>query len=147
MYNYSESGLPNVYLANGVNFETIDGEKYTSINALNQLHDALALEIVHSRRPITPQEFRFLRIEMDVSKKVIARDFGLDAEIISAYEAGPEVGLRIPRTVDASLRCLYMEFRAMPYQLSHFLDLAAGSSLKPKLIMQEKSGQWSSVTS
>ena len=85
MYHYTESGLSNVYLKNGVTVEEIDGEEYTSIDDMNGLHSAIAQAVVDSNRPLVYEEFKFLRIEMNVSQKMLATRFGVDEQTIARY--------------------------------------------------------------
>ena len=69
MYHYTESGLSNVYLKNGVTVEVVDGEEYTSIDDMNGLHSAIAQTIVNTNKPLAHDEFKFLRVELNVSQK------------------------------------------------------------------------------
>lgn len=145
MYHYTESGLPNVYLVNGFTVETLDGEEYTSIDDMNGLHKTIANAIIDSPKPLTHQEFRFLRIEMNVSQKTLGTRFGVTEQTIARYEKGES---SIPRTTDAALRSLYMESQQKNSPVSYFLDLladteaqAAAQSIQLKL--EEVDDHWS----
>ncbi len=127
MYHYTESGLSNIYLVNGFTVEAIEGEEYTSISDMNGLHITIARAIVDSPKPLTHQEFRFLRIEMNVSQKVLGTRFGVTEQTIARYEKGES---SIPRTTDAALRSLYMESQQKNNPVSYFLDLLAISEAK-----------------
>lgn len=144
MYHYTESGLPNVYLVNGFTVETLDGEEYTSIDDMNGLHKTIANAIIDSPKPLTHQEFRFLRIEMNVSQKTLGTRFGVTEQTIARYEKGES---SIPRTTDAALRSLYMESQQKNNPVSYFLDLladteaqAAAQSIQLKL--EEVNDHW-----
>jgi DNA-binding transcriptional regulator YiaG len=145
MYHYTESGLPNVYLVNGFTVETLDGEEYTSIDDMNGLHKTIANAIIDSPKPLTHQEFRFLRIEMNVSQKTLGTRFGVTEQTIARYEKGES---SIPRTTDVALRSLYMESQQKNNPVSYFLDLladteaqAAAQSIQLKL--EEVDDHWS----
>lgn len=127
MYHYTESGLSNVYLKNGVNVETIDGEEYTSINDINGLHHSIAKALVDSHKPLTHEAFKFLRIELNVSQKMLGIRFGVDEQTIARYEKGQT---KIPRTTDVALRTLYMESQQKNNPVSYFLDLLANTEAK-----------------
>lgn len=149
MYHYTESGLPNVYLVNGFTVETLDGEEYTSIDDMNGLHKTIAKAIIDSPKPLTHQEFRFLRIEMNVSQKTLGTRFGVTEQTIARYEKGES---SIPRTTDAALRSLYMESQQKNNPVSYFLDLladteaqAAAQSIQLKL--EEVDDHWSVAAS
>ena len=122
MYHYIESGLSNIYLKNGFTVEQIDGEEYTSIDDMNGLHRAIGQAVVDSRKPLTNEEFKFLRIEMNISQKMLGTRFGVDEQTIARYEKGKT---KIPRTTDAALRTLYMESQEKNNPVSYFLDLLA----------------------
>ncbi len=144
MYHYTESGLPNVYLVNGFTVETLDGEEYTSIDDMNGLHKTIANAIIDSPKPLTHQEFRFLRIEMNVSQKTLGTRFGVTEQTIARYEKGES---SIPRTTDAALRSLYMESQQKNNPVSYFLDLLADTEAKAaaqsiQLKLEEVDDHW-----
>ncbi len=144
MYHYTESGLPNVYLVNGFTVETLDGEEYTSIDDMNGLHKTIANAIIDSPKPLTHQEFRFLRIEMNISQKTLGTRFGVAEQTIARYEKGES---SIPRTTDAALRSLYMESQQKNNPVSYFLDLLADTEAKAaaqsiQLKLEEVDDHW-----
>ena len=111
-----------MYLKNGFTVEQIDGEEYTSIHEMNGRHRAIAQAVVDSSKPLTHEEFKFLRIELIVSQKTLGTRFGVDEQTIARYEKGQT---KIPRTTDAALRTLYMESQEKNNPVSYFLDLLA----------------------
>lgn len=73
MYHYTESGLSNVYLKNGVTVEVVDGEEYTSIDDMNGLHSAIAQTIVNTNKPlahclVVRRAFAFLASVLSVQR-------------------------------------------------------------------------------
>jgi DNA-binding transcriptional regulator YiaG len=145
MYHYIESGLSNVYLKNGVTVEEIDGESYTSIDDMDGLHKAIAEAVVDSKKPLTNEEFKFLRIELNVSQKILATRFGVSEQTIARYEKGQS---DIPRTTDAALRALYMESQEKNNPVSYFLDLlsdAEASEAAEKILLEEIQEHWELV--
>lgn len=144
MYHYSECGLSNVHLVNGFTVEVIDGEEYTSIDDMNGLHRTIAQAIVDCNRPLTHEEFKFLRIELNVSQKMLGTRFGVDEQTIARYEKGQT---KIPRTTDVALRTLYMESQEKNNPVSYFLDLLADTEAKAaaqdiKLKLEEVGNHW-----
>ena len=137
MYHYTESGLSNVYLVNGFNVEVIDEEEYTSIDDMNGLHRTIALAIVDSNSPLTNEEFKFLRIELNLSQKVLANSFGVNEQTIARYEKNET---KIPRTTDASLRSLFMESLDKNNPVGHFLELLAEAEAAAEDIRLEEVG-------
>ena len=145
MYHYTESGLSNVYLKNGVTVEVVDGEEYTSIDDMNGLHSAIAQTIVNTNKPLAHYEFKFLRVELNVSQKMLANRFGVDEQTIARYEKGQT---KIPRTTDAALRAFYMESQEKNNPVSYFLDLLANTQAEEaaKIIrLEEVEDHWEKV--
>lgn len=106
MYHYKESGLSNVHLDNGYSLEQIDGETFLSIEDVDGLHQQLAMDIVQLKTALNPQQFRFLRIELDLSQKKLADLLGVDVQSVARWEKGQTA---LPRSSDMLLRLLYLE--------------------------------------
>lgn len=145
MYHYTESGLSNVFLKNGVTVEIVDGEEYTSIDDINGLNSAIAQAIVNNNKPLANDEFKFLRIELNISQKILATRFGVDEQTIARYEKGQT---KIPRTTDAALRALYMESQEKNNPVSYFLDLLADTQAEEAasiIRLEEIEDHWKKV--
>ncbi|WP_449358470.1 helix-turn-helix domain-containing protein, partial [Alishewanella longhuensis] len=113
-----------------------------SIDDINGLHRTIAQAVVDSRKPLTHEEFKFLRIELNVSQKLLGTRFGVDEQTIARYEKGQT---KIPRTTDAALRALYMESQEKNNPVSYFLDLLADTEADEaaKVIrLEEIEEQW-----
>lgn len=142
MYHYTECGLSNIYLKNGVAIENIDGEEYTSIDDMNGLHKAIAQTIIDSSLPLKNEEFKFLRSEMNISQKILATRFAVSEQTIARYEKGQS---DIPRTTDVALRTLYMESIERHNPVSYFLDLLSDAEAKEareKIMLEEIQNHW-----
>ena len=142
MYHYTECGLPNVYLKNGFTIEYIDGEDYTSIDDMNNLHVAIAQTIADSHTALRPAEFKFLRIELNLSQKMLGHRFGVSEQTIARYEKGQS---DIPRTTDAALRSLFMEKLEKTNSVSYFLDLlsdAEAQQAAQEILLEEIDNHW-----
>ena len=127
MYHYTESGLSNIYLVNGFEVENIDGEEYTSITDMEGLHLAISSAIVDSSRSLTGKEFKFLRVEMNLSQKVLGVKFGVNEQTIARWEKDK---CDLPRTSDAALRSLYMDSINANSNIRFFLEMLADSEAK-----------------
>lgn len=142
MYHYTECGLPNVYLKNGFTIEHIDGEDYTSIDDMNNLHVAIAQTIADSHTALRPAEFKFLRIELNLSQKMLGHRFGVSEQTIARYEKGQS---DIPRTTDAALRSLFMEKLEKTNSVSYFLDLLSdveAQQAAKEILLEEIDNHW-----
>jgi len=141
MYHYTESGLSNIYLSNGYNVEMIDGEEYTSVDDMNGLHKAIARGIVESKGSLTNAEFKFLRVELNISQKALGEKFDVSEQTIARYEKK----IKIPRVTDVALRSLYMESLDRNNPVSYFLDLLADTEAREaaeEIIMEEVDKHW-----
>ncbi|TBR41379.1 helix-turn-helix domain-containing protein [Marinomonas agarivorans] len=150
MYHYTECGLPNIYLKNGFITEKRDekgsekeqNEEYTSIHDMENLHTAIAQSITDSHTALSAAEFKFLRIELNLSQKLLGQRFGVSEQTIARYEKGQS---DIPRTTDAALRSLYMEKVEKNSPVSFFLDLLSNAEAqqeKTEIQLEEINDQW-----
>ncbi len=106
MYHYKECGLSNVYLANGYKIEKHEeyGETVAIDNA-SGLHNAIGLNILENSVPLmSGAEFRFLRIELDLSQKMLGSLIGLTDQTIANYEKGKPAAI-----ADRFIRAIYKE--------------------------------------
>jgi len=106
MYHYKDCGLPNVYLKNGYSIEQHEEYGETiAIGNLEGLHKAIGLDIISNSVPLmSGTEFRFLRIELDLSQKALGDLLGTTDQTIANYEK------ETPKAMgDKFLRVLYKE--------------------------------------
>ncbi len=106
MYQYTTCGLDNVWLKNGFEIHKCGDGEGISIHNLDGLHKAISLEIIQSPQPLTGREFRFLRIELDLSQKAVGDLMEKTDQSIAKWEKGNHP---IPRLADKAIRDLYME--------------------------------------
>lgn len=142
MYHYTESGLSNVYLVNGFEIENIEGEEYTSIDDMDGLHLAISNVIVDSNKPLTGEEFKFLRVEMNLSQKALGVKFGVSEQTIARWEKDK---CDLPRTSDAALRSLYMDSISESSNMGFFLEMLADSEAKDaanEIRLEEVNNHW-----
>lgn len=141
MYHYTECGLSNIVLANGYNVEIIDEEEYTSIDDMDGLHRAIAKSIVDTNGALTNEEFKFLRVELNISQRALGEKFDVSEQTIARYEKTT----KIPRTTDAALRSLYMESLDKNNPVGFFLDMLADTEAREaaeEIILEEVDKHW-----
>lgn len=119
MYHYETCGLTNIYLKNGVQKRTVGGEEYVSIIALDSLHEAIGANIASYLRPLTGEEVRFLRIELDMSQKALGLILDKTDQAIAKWEKNETP---IPRSDDVCLRTLYLESRHKDSKFTELLN-------------------------
>lgn len=106
IYHYTESGLNNIYLANGFNtIETSSGQAI-SINNVDGLHRAIGLFLASTVKDLSGDEIRFLRHEMLMSQKTLSLLLGVSEQEIRRWENGK---IKMPKPSESLLRLLYRE--------------------------------------
>lgn len=142
MYHYKESGLSYVYLTNGFTVNMMDGEEFVSIDNLYDLHALIGRNIVSQTRPILHEEFKFIRIELNMSQKSLGRLLGVDNQTVARWEKGQSV---IPRTADVTLRALYAEFNDDDSQIGLLLNMLSDTEIEStmsELHLEEQNNKW-----
>ncbi|MET3925917.1 helix-turn-helix domain-containing protein [Devosia sp. 2618] len=108
-YHYKECGLPNIYLANGYQLETVDGDEYVTIHNVDGLWRAIAMNLVSSQKLLPPSAIRFLRGQMDYTQAEIADLLGVDDQTVARWE---KAQARLPGPADRAIRVFYLASEA-----------------------------------
>lgn len=121
MYHYTESGLPNVWLANGYRPHGTPYGEAVEIDDVEGLHRSIAVRLVNEKPQLTGAEFRFLRKELDLSQARLAEYFGNDAQSVALWEKRG----RVPKWADRFLRAIYREHAEGNAQIRDLVDRMA----------------------
>jgi DNA-binding transcriptional regulator YiaG len=142
LYHYTECGLNNIYLLNGYEVTQQDGEDYTSVHGLDELHAQIGAALTQKASALTPQEFRFLRVELNLSQKALGELLDVDSQTVARWEKGET---HIPRTSDVILRAYYRETLEQDSHIALLLkslsQLDATSTLA-RLEFEERDHHW-----
>lgn len=108
LYHYKSCGLDNIYLVNGFSVEQdpIYGEFWT-FEDIEGLHALIGHNLVNHEHELNGKEFRFLRKEMEISQKELARLIKCDEQTIGRWERGES---DIPGAADRLVRLMYQEY-------------------------------------
>lgn len=144
MYHYLGCGLPDVWLANGYRVVETEFGTGVTIHALEELHDAIGEAIVTSNQPLTFDEFRFLRKELELSQEGLAQVLGCDKQSVARWEKGK--GKRIDPASERLLRVLYQGTKLGKQQLKPMMQRLQALECEPsatkKIVVRERHQNW-----
>lgn len=135
MYHYTESGLQNIWLANGY---TMKGDAI-AIHEADQLHRAIGRTL--SMQPhLTGAGLRFLRIELGLSQKRLGEMVGASEESVSLWERRG----RMPKSADRIVRAVYLETLDGNIQITQMIQRLVDLDDKPeeKMVFSESESGW-----
>jgi len=123
MYHYVESGLPNVYLANG--YEVIDTPygAAVSIREVQKLHAVIAHSLVEDKPWLTGPELRFIRNYLELTQAALGELLGVEEQSVRRWE---KLG-RVPRAADHAVRLVFRDLtdstsRRLPEQVRRLAE-------------------------
>lgn len=145
MYHYEGSGLPYVYLKNGYELVESPYGQGVTIHDIDGLHDALGKAIVCSPVQLTGQEFRFLRVALNLSQAALAAALGCNEQSVARWEKGKSSQVNAP--AERLLRMLYKEAKLGDRKLAPLLkslqDLECSPAPPRKFVASERLDTWS----
>ena len=104
-YHYKECGLDNIFLMNGFDINSVDGDDYVNIHNVDGLWKAIGMGIVANRKTFTPQEIRFLRSQMDMTQSELGALLRVDDQTVARWE---KKQCKLPGPADLALRVLFL---------------------------------------
>jgi putative transcriptional regulator len=119
MYQFTESGLKNIWLRNGYREHETSFGKAITIDHMDRLLRVIAAHVVAKRNGLTGPEVRFLRQELDISQLELAGLVGVQGQTVSLWERTRQ---KIPKAPDAILRALVREQSKSQVRLRDLLD-------------------------
>ena len=117
-YHYTDSGLDNIWLIDGFDRHETPYGPATSIRDIDALHQAIGMSIVKSEK-MTGQEFRFLRVELDLSQRALARLLKATEQQVHRWENGKN---SIPGPAQVALSGYYVEMQHPESSLKELMD-------------------------
>jgi DNA-binding transcriptional regulator YiaG len=105
LFHYTQCGLDNIWLANGVHREETPYGAGFRIEHASELHDAIATSIINDAHPMRGQEARFLRVALNLSQEGMAKALGVDRATVIRWERAREKPLAVMQ--DIAIRTTY----------------------------------------
>ncbi|MEX3956706.1 transcriptional regulator [Trinickia symbiotica] len=139
MYHYTETGLQNVWLANGYHVRKTAYGKAVSIEDADGLHRAIGRALAR-KSYLTGAEFRFLRKELDLSQHRAADLLGTSEQTVALWEKRG----KIPKTADRMFRAIYLETVDGNVKLQELIERISNLDrhVDEKMIFQDTEEGW-----
>ena len=141
MYHYRESGLRNVWLANGYAEQETPYGPGLAIDDLSGLHHAIARGLVAKGGKLTGTELRFLRLEMGLSQARLATLLGNEAQTVALWE---KRGTQ-PKLADRFIRALWRERAEGNAQIMAMIERLVDADVEEaegRLTLRQVAGGW-----
>lgn len=138
-YHYTESGLTNVWLANGYTARKTKYGEGISIRDVDGLHRAIAQALANKPK-LTGAEVRFLRKEMGLSQRGLGELLGVSDQAVALWERKG----RLPKTADRLLRLIYVEHDKGNAPIASFIQRLNDLDEQDRecIIAEEAKGKW-----
>jgi DNA-binding transcriptional regulator YiaG len=144
MYHYTDSGLDNVWLANGYHkHKTAYGEGI-SIDNTEALHRVIGKWLVSVAKPLNGAELRFIRLELEMTQRDLADQLGTTEQTLRLWERHRDKDINGP--ADRLLRALYSEHIGIKRSLRKMLAeriREEAPHVNAKACLRETNRRWS----
>jgi len=119
LYQYKGCGLLNVYLVNGFELRKTAYGEAVAIKNVEGLHDAIADHLVIQPVHLTSEEFRYLRVFLELSQKKLGELLGVSDQTIANWE---KRNTGIDQAAETLLRMLVREHRGGNVAVRQFVE-------------------------
>jgi DNA-binding transcriptional regulator YiaG len=143
LYQYTESGLDNVYLVSGYEYSP-DG-KTVIIRDIDGLQRAIGHALANQPWRLSGEEFRFLRSELLLSQGSLAKVLGVKELTVGRWERGES---EIPVSTEAAVRLMFLETLGERGTMKELLERIADLDDeidRHTLQMRETKGTWAAL--
>jgi len=121
LHHYTACGLDWVYLENGFKVEETPYGRGVAIENADELHQAIARDIILSPAVMRGQELRFLRSLLDCSQSGLAHSIGTTRATVARWEGEPNVPIN--PVADRVVRLLYAGMILKDKSVQRILEL------------------------
>lgn len=120
-YAYTESGLDEVFLADGFEIDEHDGEIYVSIDDADALWWVIARTIATQPCALLPRDIRYLRRHLELTQAELSRRLCVDPQTVARWEKGQT---EMPGSAEILLRLLVLsrDAEAAPVRVGNDLS-------------------------
>jgi DNA-binding transcriptional regulator YiaG len=108
MYEYTGCGLDGIFLKNGYSIVETSYGKGVTIDNLEDLHRAIAGDILAQKTPMSGHQFRYLRKEQDLVQEELAALLRVDVQTVANWEKKGRDA--VPGPPDVAMRAFYSAY-------------------------------------
>lgn len=140
-YHYTECGLDDVYLLNGVKRHKTPYGSGVAIEKAMELHEAIGTHMCLHKASLNGKEFRFLRKLMDLTQSEVASYLGCDVQSVARWEKGKT---DVNPAAEKLLRILYLGSRKHKIDAAELIKLLSGldEKITERQVFEETSKGW-----
>ena len=141
MYQYTDGGLKNVWLANGYTVKQTPYGEAVSIHDLDGLTRAICIALTEKAGLLTGVEFRYIRQGgMQLSQPALGKVIGIDAQSIARWEKSG----RVPKWADKLLRLIYAAHAVGHEPIRRAIERVRTVErlVKQRIVVQESGRGW-----
>ena len=141
MYQYTDGGLRNVWLANGYEITQTPYGEGVSFHNLDGLTRSICMALTRKASPLTGAEFRYIRSAgMLLSQPALGKLMGIDGQSVARWEKTSKV----PLWADKLVRLLYAAQVNGDEPIAKAVERikTVERLIKQKIVVRESRGQW-----
>jgi len=135
---YKSCGLNNVWLLSGYKTHETKYGKAHSYADIDELYQAITIELCTVDWEMTPEVIRFLRKRLGYSQEEFGKEFGCTSQAVAKWEKGTS---GIPVAVGRLVRLVCLE-RFAPHMLLHVAITLRHSSTTDRLELEYIDSKW-----
>ena len=140
MYQYTDGGLKNVWLANGYTLRKTPHGEGVVIHDLEGLTEAICLALTEKAGILSGAELRFIRSAMLLSQPALGQIIGVDGQSVARWE---KTG-RVPKWADKLVRLVYVAHANGNEPIRRSIDRVRTVErlVKQRIVVQESKRGW-----
>ncbi|NBS75349.1 MAG: hypothetical protein EBT78_15575 [Betaproteobacteria bacterium] len=141
MYHYTDSGLHNVWLANGYEIKKTPFGEGVAFHNLDGLTESICIALTKKAGVLTGSEFRYIRSAgMLLSQPALGKLMGIDGQSVARWE---KTG-KVPKWADKLVRLMYLAQAQGNEPISSAVERVKTVErlVKQRIVVKESRGQW-----
>jgi DNA-binding transcriptional regulator YiaG len=141
MYQYTDGGLRNVWLANGYEIKKTPFGEGVAFHNLDGLTTSICIALTKKAGVLTGSEFRYIRSAgMLLSQPALGKLMGIDGQSVARWE---KTG-KVPKWADKLVRLVYLAQAQGNEPISSAVERVKTVErlVKQRIVVKESRGQW-----